>query len=309
MILNTGSRTDIPAFYSAWFFNRVRAGEALMRNPYRKDELVRYSLSPDVVDVLVFCTKNPEPMLSRLQEIKAYRQFWGVTITPYGEDIEPGVPSPKDVVESVKQLSGIVGKDAVAWRYDPVLFYGRYGLDFHLRAFSELCRELSGYVSFAVVSFIDLYQKTVRNFPEARKPDSHEEDILTAEFVRTARRYGLAVRLCCERPELSAYGADVSGCLTKEVLEKAAGISLSVPRSKSKARPVCACLLGADIGAYNSCPHGCRYCYANYDKALAKANYLRHDPGSPLLIGWPGPGDHIRDASQESWLSQQLELF
>lgn len=309
MILNTGSRTDIPAFYSAWFLNRVKEGYVLCRNPYRQDELIRYSLSPEVVDVISFCTKNPAPMLPRLGELGQYRMFWGVTITPYGKDLEPNVPPWREAAGSVRELSKALGKDAVCWRYDPVLIHGRYSLGFHKEAFEALCEELSGFVSFSVVSFIDLYRKTLRNFPEAREVSAEEQAELVSAFVRIGRKHSISIRLCSENPELGKLGADVSGCMTREVLEKAGGIRLSVPRTLSKARPSCSCLLGSDIGAYDSCVHGCRYCYANSDPALARENFRRHDPESPLLIGWPGKGDRIREARQVSYISQQLELF
>ena len=309
MILNTGSRTDIPAFYSAWFLNRIREGWVLARNPYRPDELTRYFLGPSVVDVLVFCTKDPGPMLPHLHELSSFRQFWGVTITPYGEEIERAVPPAREVVRSVKELSSVLGKDAVAWRYDPVIIHGRYSVSFHEYAFEVLARSLSGYVSFVVVSFLDLYRKTLRNFPEGREVSAEEQAYLTGRFVKIAGCYGLGVHLCAEDPGLGCYGADVSGCLTKAVLERAHGIKLDIPKTLKAARSSCSCLLGSDIGEYNTCMHGCRYCYANQDMKLVEENWKRHDPSSPLLTGWPGPDDRIRKARQESYLSHQLELF
>lgn len=120
MIINTGCRTDIPAFYSKWFMNRIREGYVLVRNPYYLNQVTKYNLSPDVVDCLAFCTKNPEPMLEYLNELDKYKQYWFVTITPYGKDIEPNVPNKKRVIESFKKLSEHIGVDSIGWRYDPI---------------------------------------------------------------------------------------------------------------------------------------------------------------------------------------------
>jgi len=309
MILNTGCRTDIPAYYSEWFCNRVRDGYVLTRNPYDPGQVLRYRLDPGVVDILCFCTKNPQPMLARLSELSRFRQFWFVTLTPYGKEIEPYVPDKTDVLESIKMLSGIVGAKAVGWRYDPVFITGKYSPEYHLRAFSKIAQALSGYVNSCVVSFIDLYEKTKRNFPEAHAVAPEEQKRLITEFVKIGRQYGIPIRTCCENASLSECGADVSGCMTKEILETATDTSLWVPKSKKSPRAQCNCLLGADIGMYNTCLHGCVYCYANYDRKTVEQNRKLHDPDSPFLIGGFRPGDRIIDARQESYIKNQLSLF
>ena len=309
MILNTGCRTDIPAYFSDWFYRRVAEGYVMARNPYRPELVTRYALDPQVVDVICFCTKNPAPMLPRLAELDAFRQFWFVTRTPYGSEIEPRVPRKADVLASIRQLSDAVGPQAVGWRYDPVFLSERYTVDFHLRAFERMAEELEGSVSFCVVSFIEIYEKVRRNFPEARAVSAADQRLLTTELVRIGAEHGIAIRLCCEDASLSRYGAITDGCMTQEVLEQSCGIQLDVPRSKRSPRDKCQCLLGADVGAYNTCMHGCRYCYANYDQRTVERNFRLHDPASPLLIGHVQPGDVVRDARQESYLAQQLSLF
>ena len=309
MILNTGCRTDIPAFYSEWFYSRVREGYVLTRNPYRPEQVIRYRIDPEVVDVLCFCTKNPQPMLERLSVLSRFRQFWFVTLTPYGKDIEPFVPDKLKILESVKKLSDSVGAKAVGWRYDPVFITERYSPEYHLRAFHKIAEALSGCVNSCVVSFIDLYEKTRRNFPEARAVTSEEQKRLITGFAEIGRRYGIPIRTCCENASLAGCGADVSGCMTKEVLEAAADITLSVPKSRKSPRARCDCLLGADIGMYNTCPHGCVYCYANYDRKTVEQNLKLHDPASPFLIGGFRPGDRIINARQESYIDNQLSLF
>lgn len=309
MILNTGSRTDIPAYYADWFYRRIREGFVLTRNPAYPEQVLRYRLDPEVVDILCFCTKNPRPMLSRLSELSRFRQFWFVTVTPYGKEIEPFVPDKRDVLQSVKDLSAAVGAKAVGWRYDPVFVTERHSVDFHLRAFRRAAEYLSGYVSSCVVSFIDLYEKVKRNFPGVRGVGEEEQRALISGFVKIGREYGIPIRTCCENASLAAYGADVRGCMTKEVLEEATDCRLTVPNVKKSPRPQCACLLGADIGMYNTCLHGCIYCYANYDRATVEQNVRAHDPTSPFLVGGFRPGDRIVDARQESYLDSQLTIF
>lgn len=307
MIVNTGMRTDIPAFFSAWFLNRIREGYVLVRNPYNPAQVTKYLLTPDKVDILAFCTKNPAPMLPYMDELKAFRQFWFVTITPYGKDIEPYVPDKHEVLDSFKRLSQIVGKRAVSWRYDPIFISQKYSLDYHKRVFEKMVAELCGYTEQVVISFIDLYSKTRRNFPQAREVTPEERVEIGRYFAEIGRRYGITVRSCAEGTELAQYGVDVSGCMTKEVLENAAGIRLNPPK-KPNARQECSCLLGNDIGAYNTCPHACRYCYANYDRQAVTENLRRHDPRSPLLIGELQEGDTVRPADQYSYIDNQLML-
>ena len=309
MIINTGSRTDIPAYYAEWFYKRIEEGYALTRNPYRPEQVLRYRLSSDVVDVLSFCTKNPAPMLARLSELSEFRQFWQVTITPYGREIEPGVPDKETVMESAGALAAIVGKAAVSWRYDPIFITEKYSVPFHIETFEKMAAILSGSVNACVISFIDLYQKTRRNFPQAKEVTAAQQEVLVQGFVGIGKQYGIPIRTCCEDPALSRLGADVSGCMTQEVIERSLGIRLTVPHGKKHAREGCSCLLGSDIGMYNTCPHGCLYCYANYDRRTVSDNFRRYDPASPFLIGGFLPGDKITEPEQVSWIDEQLRLF
>ena len=307
MIINTGMRTDIPAFYSEWFLNRIREGYVLVRNPYFPEQVAKYLLDPEVVDLLMFCTKNPEPMLQHMDPIKKFRQFWFVTITPYGKDIEPNVPDKADVMRSFQKLSQIVGYKSVSWRYDPIFLSEKYDPEFHVRIFGQMAKELQRYTDQVVISFIDLYQKTKRNFPEAREVSMDDRLYLGKTFAEIGRAYGIKIRTCAEGEYLTPYGVETSGCASKNVLERAIGLSLDVPK-QSSARPACTCVLGNDIGVYNTCSHFCRYCYANYDRRTVLENQKNHDPKSPLLIGNLREDDTVRTAKQVSWLSGQMVL-
>ena len=307
MIINTGQRTDIPAFYADWFVNRLKAGFVLVRNPYNPRSVTRYRLSPEVVDLIGFCTKNPAPMLPHLDLLRPYGQYWYVTITPYGKEIEPGVPDKREVLDSFRRLSDTVGPDRMGWRYDPVFISGEYPAERHIRAFEYMAQTLSGYTRTAVISFVDLYEKTKRNFPEVRPVTAEQRLQLGKAFVEIAGQYGMTVRPCGEGDELARFGADCSGCMTVAMYEQALGRRLKVPKT-APARKECACYLGGDIGAYNTCGHLCRYCYANYDAATVRKNLAAHDPESPLLIGHLEPGDQVHEAKQESWIDPQITM-
>lgn len=308
MIIHTGMRTDIPAFYSQWFFKRLEAGYVLVRNPFDPSAVTRYTLSPDVVDLIGFCTKNPAPMLPRLDEVKAYGQLWFVTITPYGRDIEPNVPPKEQVMDSFWQLSEALGSHRVAWRYDPILLDETYSIQRHLQDFETMAARLMGATDTCIISFIDLYEKVKRNFPEVGPVEKPNRILLGREMAAIASCYGMTLKTCGEGDELAPYGVDCSGCMTIPVYEKALGERLIVPKSKPQ-RKECACWLGGDIGAYHTCGHLCRYCYANDDAALVAHNRVRHDPESPFLIGNAMPGDRIHQAKQESWIDRQLRFW
>ena len=308
MILNTGQRTDIPAFYAPWLANRLREGYVCVRNPYDPSQVTRYRLDPAVVDLIGFCTKNPAPMFPHMHLLEAYGQFWHVTITPYGRDIEPNVPDKHGILADFRTLSELVGPHRVCWRYDPILLTERYTAAYHVRAFRQMAAALEGATDTVVISFIDLYRKVRRNFPEVRGVSASVKLSLGKELIPIAAAHGMTVRPCAEGNFLSAFGADCSGCMTVPMYERAIGQRLSVPKRKPN-REQCACYLACDIGAYDSCPHLCRYCYANSDPGAVARNQALHDPRSPFLIGGALPGDRIHDAVQESWIDPQLSLL
>lgn len=308
MILQTGMRTDIPAFYSRWFANRLKEGFVLVRNPYNPENVTRYKISPDVVDLIGFCTKNPAPMFEYMDLLKPYGQYWFVTITSYGRDVEPNVPPKEKVMEDFRRLSDIVGIDSIGWRYDPVFIDEKYTLERHISDFEKMAKHLAGYTKVCVISFIDLYKKVLRNFPQVSEVNYADRLSIGKAFVETGRKYGITIKPCAEGRELERYGADCSGCMTVQTYETALGMKLNAPKKKSL-RSECSCLLGSDIGEYDTCGHLCRYCYANNDIQAVRRNMKNHNPDSPLLIGNLHERDKIHDAKQESWIDNQLTLF
>ena len=307
MIINSGMRTDIPAYYSKWFMNRIREGYVLVRNPYFENQVTRYRLDPEVVDVLAFCSKNPKPMLEHLSELERFHMFWFVTITPYDEDIEPNVPPKEDVMDSFKVISDTLGASSVSWRYDPIFINDKYSVEYHIKAFEDMASYLKGYTNQVVISFIDLYAKTIKNFPEAREVNAEERIQIGKAFAEIGKRHCMVVRSCVEGTYLAPYGIDISGCMTKEILERAVGSELVIPKTRNQ-RQDCNCVLGHDIGAYNTCGHMCKYCYANYDEGIVRQNMKKHDPDSPFLIGQSMPGDEIHEAKQMKYATGQMML-
>lgn len=308
MIINTGQRTDIPAFYSEWFANRIKEGYVCVRNPYNPLQVSRYDLNPEVVDVIGFCTKNPAPFFPYLDLIKEYGQFWYVTITPYGKDIEPRVPDKEKVMESFKYLSEKVGINSIGWRYDPIFLSDKYTVEYHLNTFEKMASTLKGYTKVVVISFIDLYEKVKRNFPEVKAVSKEEQHFLGREIIRIAKEHGMVVKPCGEGDFLEQYGADCKGCMTIADYERAIGNKLKVPAIKP-ARNECSCFISGDIGAYDTCGHLCKYCYANNDVSQVNINMKNHDKNSPFLIGHYEPDDKIHDVVQKSWIDGQMSIF
>ncbi len=307
MIINTGQRTDIPAFYAEWFANRLREGFVCVRNPYNPNQVSRYRLDPAHVDVIGFCTKNPTPMFPYMDLLRDYGQYWFVTITPYGRDIEPNVPDKHRLLDDFRKLSDIVGIHSIGWRYDPILVSERYTAEYHLHAFEQIATALGGYTETVVISYIDLYPKVRRNFPEAREVPREMRLELGKKLIKIASKHGMTVKPCAEGDELAAFGADCSGCMQIRDYEKAIQSRLNAPKIKG-ARAECACYLSCDIGAYNTCKHLCRYCYANAEPSIVLAQSRLHDPKSPFLIGTYRDDDIIHDVPQKSWIDGQMSL-
>ena len=291
MILNVSSRTDIIAFYSEWFMNRYRDGFVDVRNPFNPKMISRIYFED--VDAIMFCTKNPIPILKYLKEIKKPILFH-VTLTSYHEDIEPNVPSKRVLIEAIKELSNIVGIDNLSIRYDPLYISDKYNVEYHKRAFDKLCSLLDGYVKRIIVSFIDDY-KNVRknekklNFREFTESDYKEIGI---SFSGSAKKHGMTVQTCFEDRNLSEYGFTIGECVSHELAYILTG--KKYPNWKARKEQKCNCVQMVDIGVYNTCNHMCKYCYANYDEKQVLNNMRKHDKNSSLLIGHINEDDIIK---------------
>lgn len=307
--MNVGARSDIAHRYSDWLMRRLREGYALVRNPVIPSKVHRYQLTPDVVDCLILCTKDPLPMLAHLDELDrlGLSTLFFVTVTSYGADVEPGVRDYHCVMETFAQLSEALGRSRVVWRYDPIFVTERYTVEHHLSCFSDMAKYLASYTDTCVFSFVEMYKKLAENFPELRAVRPGEKQALLAGLSDIARAHGLHLQTCGDARSYEEYGIVRSGCVTAKLMERVLGRSLRPMRAKPT-RPGCGCVPTKDIGAYDSCPNGCRYCYANFDHALAARNYAAHDPASPLLIGHLQPTDKVVAARQESMLMPYMQM-
>lgn len=309
MILNTGGRTDTVQYYSEWLLNRFREGYVLSRNPLFPNVINRIELSPDTIDVVVFCSKDYAPILDRLHEISdRFKCYYHYTITAYDTDIEPNVPSIEQSVETLKQLSAQVGKEKVAWRYDPVLLTEKYTIEKHFETFDYMARELSPYVDRCIFSFVEMYKKLAVNMPELQPISNDNKLLLVKGLGAIAKQYGLYLQTCAAKDDYLQFGVHHSGCMTTEIFSRALGLDFKHQAHKGN-RIGCACMESRGLGDYNSCPNGCRYCYANKDHAKAAENYRRHDPKSPLLLGDVLPTDTIKPAVQKSLIDKWGTLF
>lgn len=296
MILNVSGRTDIVAFYTDWFMNRYHEGFVDVRNPFNHNLVSRIDFSD--VDAILFCTKNPIPILNKINEINKPIIFH-VTLTPYKKDIEPNVPPKGEIVEAIKKLSKIIGKDNLVIRYDPVFISAKYTLDYHIKAFENLCSLLDGYVSKILISFLDDYKnvrknKKVLNFKELEESDYKA---IGENFSISALKHHMIVHTCFEDRNLTEYGFSKDECLSRELAYKLTG---KVYKKEWKARKEgkCHCVQMVDIGVYNSCKHFCKYCYANYDEKQVQDNFINHDPNSSLLVGKLNESDIIKKRSK-----------
>lgn len=308
MILQTGQRTDIPAFYGQWLINRIEAGFVDVRNPYNPTIVSRYPINSKVVDGIAFCTKNPIPFIPLLPRLSKYRQYWHITITPYDRDIEPYVPPYNDVIVAFKHISDSLNPQSIVWRYNPIIINHKYSIDAHYESFHSMAKSLAGYTDTVIVSFLDIFDKVLANFPTAQRPPKDVQTTVIRELVKIAKSFGMILKTCGEGDIFKNVGAYTNGCLTVDCYERAWGLKLNVPK-RNPARPECACYLHNDIGAYDTCSHFCRYCYANTNQDAVRRNRALHDPNSTMLIGHVGPHDTIKVQNTTSWVVPYQEIL
>jgi len=292
VILNISGRTDIVAFYSDWLINRLDEGFIDVRNPFNPKMVSRIMM--DDVDLLFFCTKNPDPILDKLKDIKK-KIYFHVTLTSYKKDIEPHIPPKGKVIESIKKLSNIIGKENLVIRYDPIFISEEYSLDYHVKAFDKLCELLDGYVCKILIHFINDYKNVRNNYStlKYRKLTEKDYEIIGRSFSGSAKKHNIVVHTCNEERDLTEFGFIKDDCISKELAFKLTG---KIYKKKWKARKdlICQCVEMVDIGVYNTCKHFCKYCYANYDEKKVSNNYNKHNPKSSLLIGELSADDIIK---------------
>jgi len=290
VIVSASYRTDIPAFYAEWFLRRLDEGFALVRNPYSA-QMYRVDLRPQRVTGFVFWTRNFGPLLERLDRLRAFGRPFVVqfTITDYPRQIEPAVIPAEKAVAQMHRLAREVHPLCPVWRYDPVLFTSLTPTEFHERNFARLAAALEGATDEVVISFAQIYAKSRRNLDAAARrhgftwtdaPDDAKRE-LAERLALLARRHGMRLTVCSQ-PEYLAPAAEEARCVDVRRLARISGEPLEAPLKGN--RPGCACHESRDIGEYDTCPHGCLYCYAVRHRRVALARYRAHDPASPSLL-------------------------
>ena len=307
MILSVSRRTDIPAFYTDWFINRIKEGFVYVRNPINKNQVSKIQLSPNVVDCIVFWTKNPKPLLKRITELSQYNYYFQFTLTSYGQDLEPNVPNKNELIKSFKELSKLIGKEKVIWRYDPIILTEKYTVEYHQKYFESIAEKLSSYTEKCVISFVDLYKKCERNLKGTSIKEMTEGEIhhLSGKLKQIALKYNLEIETCAEDVELSTLGIGHNRCIDNVLIERILKRKIKTTKDKNQ-REVCGCIESIDIGAYNTCKHGCLYCYANFNASMVKDNSLKHTPSSPLLYGQVGENDKITERKVKTIIENTL---
>lgn len=259
MLLCCSQRTDLCAFYSGWLVHRFQDGLVDIRNPFAPQQVLRVEFSPSQVDAVIFMTKNPTPMLDKMDVFRDYAVGFQVTVTPYGLEIEPGLTDKRQVLDSFRQLADRLGPSHMILRYDPIFLSQKYDEAFHLRAFERCCQQLAGSCTQVIISHLDLYKNTRKHQHELNwLPDSLERfAALACRLTEIGTRYGMRLQLCAEDLDLSAAGIENRSCIDSEWLRALTGKTVEYPQTQ--ARPHCHCLQVTDLGEYNSCAHHCRY--------------------------------------------------
>ncbi len=311
MIISASRRTDIPAFYSDWFFNRIKERYVLVPNPYNSKMISRISLDPAVVDCIVFWSKNPAPMLEKLDKLKEYNYYFQFTLNPYGPDIENHLPAISKRIDTFKRLSDRIGKEKVIWRYDPVLTNETYTPGFHKEKFAEIAYELKEHTEKCMLGFIDHYQHIRTavgqfNIQPLLKADIEE---MAVSFKKTVDTCSIQLDTCTVKIDLTHLGIPGGLCIDNQLVERIAGYPISVRKDKNQ-RDICRCAESIDIGTYESCLNGCIYCYAikgNYN--TVKYNLNKHDKNSPMLVGEQQEDDIVKERLVKSLRNDQFSLF
>lgn len=310
MIINVGERTDIVNYYIPWLLNRLSEGYAYSRNPFARENVYKLSLNPEDVDCILFCSKNYQPILKHIGDIdEKYNILCNYTITAYGKDIEPKVPSINQSIKTLKRLSDIVGSNKILWRYDPILLTENYTVEKHLETFEYMAEIISPLVYRCIFSFVDMYKKVEENIAEIIPITDEDKVKLLKGIGEISERYNLHTQSCATNESYEKYGIHAAGCTTREILEQAHGVVYKNVKA-SGIRKNCHCIPSRDIGAYNSCLSECKYCYANRKPDIPKKVIKLHDEKSPLLLGHLKENDNLIETNVIRYIEpRQKTLF
>ena len=274
-------------------------------------QISKLEVSPDMVDCIVFWTKNPEPMLDRLEELTSYDYYFQFTLTSYGKDIEANLPHKKEVLlPTFQRLSGNVGSKRVIWRYDPILFTKRYTPEYHVKAFRQMAEALRGYTEKCVISFVDTYAKNKKNMQAlgVYELPKEELEVFAKALCEIAKENDMVMASCAEQIDLAHCGIAHNACIDRSLIEEIIGCKLKGAKDKNQ-RGECGCMESIDIGTYHTCENGCVYCYANHSEAQVKENLRKYDVNSKILCGMIGEEDKVTERKAVSLKVEQISLF
>lgn len=308
MILSVSRRTDIPAFYSEWFLNRLKEGYLYVRNPMNFNQVSKINLSNELIDCIVFWTKDPSRIITQLDQLDSYgyRYYFQITINGYDRKIEKNVPGLKDSIRSFIKISEKIGKDRVIWRYDPIILSKELSIDYHIEKFGSIVKKLYPYTERCVISFLDIYSRTEKRLSNIGLKEISKKDmeIIAEKFSAINKKYNLEIATCSEKINLKNYGIKHGKCIDDELFTKIFKVPLIVKKDKTQ-RKDCGCVTSIDIGSYNTCRHECQYCYANYNDVLKSKNISMHSPSSPFLFGGNDARDKITERKIKSFIKKE----
>ena len=312
MILSVSRRTDIPAFYFEWFINRLREGYLYVKNPINANQVSRVALNEETIDCIVFWTKNPEQAIPKLDQLGPHMHYFQYTLNPYSNNVERKLPPLEQRIATFIKLSQTTGKERVIWRYDPIFLTTELDVAYHLDNFQLLSRWLAPYTNTVVISILDYYKKIKKNMEAIsyREMTLKELSMLIPALRSIAEQHGLQMVSCAEEIDLTPFAIKPGRCIDPHLISKLLGQEIEIKKDKNQ-RSVCGCAESIEVGVYNTCLHGCRYCYANFSDAVVRENYQKHDVNSPLLIDTIGEKDRITERKMKKYRSscRQLPLF
>lgn len=288
LIISASRATDIPAFYANWFFRRLEKGYIKWHNPFSgQDSYVSFGNTR----FIVFWSKNPAQLLPYLPMLKergigCYIQY---TLNDYeAERLEPNVPPLAQRTDTFRRLVDALGIGAVVWRFDPLILTDKINIDILLDKIAHIGNVLAGYTEKLVFSFADIesYKKVSRNLRQSginyREWDEESmRDFASRLLALNRNKWKFRLATCAERIDLSEYDIEHNRCIDPELISRFAPNDdilqnfLYIARTDTGQRKACGCIPSKDIGAYNTCPHGCLYCYANTSSASALSNYKK----------------------------------
>ena len=297
MIISASRRTDIPALYSQWFMNRIRAGWCAVPSPRNSGQVWHVPLAAEDVDCIVFWSKNPAPMISHLDELdgRGFHYYFQYSLNDYPCELEPGIPALDQRVGTFLDLARHLGPLRVIWRYDPVIISSKTPADFHRERFARIAGELRGATRRVMVSVVDFYRKTDRRLSQLEQKEfvfdrqaesSADMGELLRHLAAIARAHDMEIFTCAERLDLNETGIFPGRCIDERIVNRRWGLNLPCAKDPAQ-RELCLCTVSKDIGVNNTCIHGCPYCYATGNQALARRRHQEHDPGSPCIWGNP----------------------